>query len=48
MYTTLRAMMYSAASSASVDYVMTCLIMWAMLIMAPLFLVIVASLDKKK
>ena len=48
MYTALRAMMYSAASSASVADVMTCLIMWAMLRIAPLFCCIVALLDKKK
>ena len=42
MYTTSCAMMYSAASSASVADVMTCLIMWAMLRIAPLFCGIVA------
>ena len=34
MYIALRDMMYSAASSDSVDDVMTCLIMWEMLIIA--------------
>ena len=48
MHTTSRAMMYSAASSASVADVMTCLIMWVMLRIAPLFCGIVASLDKNK
>ena len=48
MYTYLRAMMYSAATLASVADVMTCLIMWAMLIIAPLFCGIVALLDNKK
>ena len=48
MYTASCDMMYSAASSASVADVMTCLIMWAMLRTAPFFCGIVASLDKKK
>ena len=48
MYTASHAMMHSAASSALVVYVMTYLIMWEMLIIAPLFCGIVASLDKKK
>ena len=48
MYTASRAMMYSAASSASVADVMTCLIMCVMLKIAPLFWGIVALLDKKK
>ena len=48
MYTASRAMMYSADSLAVVADVMTCLIMWAMLRIAPLFCGIVISLDKKK
>ncbi len=36
MHTASLAIMYSAASSASVADVITCLIMWAMLRMAPL------------
>ena len=48
MYTALRSMMYSAASLASVADGMTCLIMWAMFIIAPLFCGIVDLLDKKK
>ena len=48
MYTASRAMIYSAASWDSVPDVMTCLIMCAMLIIAPLFWGIVDSLDKKK
>ena len=48
IYTESCAMMYSAAISASVADVMTCLIMWSMLRIAPLFCGIVASLDKKK
>ena len=48
IYMASRAMMYSATSLDSVADVMTCLIMWAMLIIAPLFCGIVASLDKKK
>ena len=48
VYTASRAMMYSAASSASVADVMTCLIMCVMLKIAPLFWGIVALLDKKK
>ena len=48
MYNASHAMMYSAASSDSVADVMTCLIMWAMLIIVPLFWGIIASLDKKK
>ena len=48
MYTALRAMMYSAASLASVADVMTCLIMLVMLRIAPLFCVIFDSLDKNK
>ena len=48
MHMASRAMMYSAASSASVAYVMTCLIICAMLRIAPLFWGIVALLDKKK
>ena len=48
MYTASRTMMYSAASLTSVADVMICLIMWAMLRIAPLFCGIVASLDKKK
>ena len=48
MHTASRDMMQSAASSAYVANVMTCLIMWAMLRIAPLFYVIIASLDKKK
>ena len=47
MYTDLRAMMYSATSSAYVAYVMTCLILWEMLIIVPLFCGIITSLDKK-
>ena len=48
MYTALRAMMFSDASLASVADVMTCLIMWEMLRIAPLFCGIIDSLDKKK
>ena len=48
MYTTLRAMMYSAYSLASVADVMTYFIMSAMLRIALLFWGIVAALDKKK
>ena len=48
MYMDLRAIMYSAASSASVVDVMTCLIMCVILRSVPLFWGIVASLDKKK
>ena len=48
MYTASRSMMYSAVSSASVADVMTCLIMCAILIIAPLFCGIVALLDKNK
>ena len=48
MYTALRVMMYSADRSTSVDDVMTCLIMWEMLRIAPLFCGIVVSLDKNK
>ena len=48
VYTASHSMMYSAASSASVAYFMMCLIMWAMLIIAPFFCGIVALLDKKK
>ena len=48
MYIASRAMTYSAARSASVVDVMTCLIMWEMLIIAPLFSGIVDSLYKKK
>ena len=48
MYTALRDMMYSAASSASVANVLTCLIMCAMVRIVPLFWDIVAFLDKNK
>ena len=48
VYTALHAMMYSAASSASVADVMMCSIMWMMLIIAPFFCGEFASLDKKK
>ena len=48
MYTALRAMMYNAASSASVADDITCLMMCAMLSTAPLFCGIVELLDKKK
>ena len=48
MYTASRDMMKIATSSSPVADVMTCLIMCAMLIIAPLFWGIVASLDKKK
>ena len=48
MYTALRAIMYSAASSDSVADVMTCLIVWLMLRIAPLFCGIISPLDKKK
>ena len=48
MYTASHAMMYSDASLASVDDVITCLIMWAMLRTASLFCVIVALLDINK
>ena len=46
IYTASRAMIYGAASLDSTDDVMTCLIMWEMLRIAPLFCGIVASLDK--
>ena len=48
VYTTSRAMMYSAASSASVADVMTCLITCVMLKIVPLLWGIVVLLDKKK
>ena len=48
MYTGLRAIMYSADSLDSIVDVMACLIMCAMLRIAPLFWGIVASLYKKK
>ena len=48
MYTASRSMMYSAASLASVADIMTCLIMWEMLRIVPLFCSIVSFLDKKK
>ena len=48
MYTASLAMMYSAASSASVADVMTCLMMCAILSTAPLFCGMVALLDRKK
>ena len=48
MYTALRSMMYSAASSASVADVMTCLIVFVMLRIALLFWGIVDYLDKKE
>ena len=48
MNTASHAIIYSAASSASVADVMVCLIMWAVLIITPLFCGIVDFLDKKK
>ncbi len=48
IYTASRAMMYNAANSASVADVMTCLMMCAMLSMAPLLAGIMASLERKK
>ena len=48
MYTASRAMMYIAASSASSADVMTCLIMWVMLRIAPFFCGIVSFFDKKE
>ena len=47
MYTASRAKMYNAASASSVDNLLTCLIMWAVLRIAPLFCGILASLNKK-
>ena len=48
IYTTSLAIIYSAASSASVADVITCLMMWAMLRMAPLLGGISALVDMKK
>ncbi len=48
IYTDSCAMMYNVANSASVADVMTCLMMCAMLSMAPLLVGIVASLERKK
>ena len=42
MYTDFCAMMYSAASLVSISDGMTCLILWAMLRIAPLFFGIVS------
>ena len=48
IYTASRAMMYSAANSASVADVMTCLMMCAMLSTVSLLAGIVALLERKK
>ena len=48
MYTTSLAIIYSAASPASVADVITCLMMWTMLRMAPLLGGILALVDMKK
>ena len=48
IYTASLDMMYSAADSASVADVITCLMMCAMLSTVPLFCGIVALFDKKK
>ena len=48
IYTASRGMMYNAANSALVADVMTCLMMCAMLSMAPLLAGIVALLERKK
>ena len=48
MYTASLAIMYSAASSASMADVITCLVMWAMLRMVPLLGGILALVDMKK
>ena len=48
MYAASRSMMYSASSYDYVSDVMMCLIMWFMLIIAPLFFGIFSSLGKNK
>ena len=48
MHTASLAIIYSAASSASIANVITCLMMWAMLRMAPLLGGISALVDMKK
>ena len=48
MYTASRAMMYNAPNSASVADDMTCLMMWAILRRAPLFVGTSPPLERKK